>query len=110
MTVKGSQVEPGGDTEAPTVPEKLEAKEVTSSTVTVKWSASKDNEGVAGYVIYVDGLEIGKVADTEAVIKNLKADTEYEISVTAYDEAGNHSEAAVVTVRTAKASGSGGEG
>lgn len=110
VTVKGSQVEPGVDTEAPTVPEKLEAKEVTSSTVTVKWSASKDNEGVAGYVIYVDGLEIGKVADTEAVIKNLKADTEYEISVTAYDEAGNHSEAAVVTVRTAKASGSGGEG
>lgn len=110
VTVKGSQVEPGVDTEAPTVPEKLEAKEVTSSTVTVKWSASKDNEGVAGYVIYVDGLEIGKVADTEAVIKNLKADTEYEISVTAYDEAGNLSEAAVITVRTEKASGSGSEG
>ena len=76
MTVKGSVVEPDVDTEAPTAPEKLEAKEVTSSTVTVKWSASKDNKGVAGYVIYVDGLEIGKVADTEAVIKNLKADTE----------------------------------
>ena len=110
MTVKGSQVEPGGDTEAPTVPEKLEAKEVTSSTVTVKWSASKHNKGVAGYVIYVDGLEIGKVADTEAVIKNLKADTEYEISVRAYDEAGNLSESAVITVRTEKASGSGSEG
>ena len=110
VTVKGSQVEPGVDTEAPTVPEKLEAKEVTSSTITVKWSASKDNEGVAGYVIYVDGLEIGRVADTEAVIKNLKADTEYEISVRAYDKAGNLSEAAVVTARTEKVSGSGSEG
>lgn len=110
VTVKESEVEPGVDTEAPTVPEKLEAKEVTSSTVTVKWSASKDNEGVAGYVIYVDGLEIGRVADTEAVIKNLKADTEYEISVRAYDEAGNFSEATVITVRTEKASGSGSEG
>lgn len=110
VTVKESEVEPGVDTEAPTVPEKLEAKEVTSSTVTVKWSASKDKEGVAGYVIYVDGLEIGRVADTEAVIKNLKADTEYEISVRAYDEAGNFSEATVITVRTEKASGSGSEG
>ena len=110
VTVKGSVVEPDVDTEAPTAPEKLEAKEVTSSTVTVKWSASKDNKGVAGYVIYVDGLEIGKVADTEAVIKNLKADTEYEISVRAYDEAGNLSESAVITVRTEKASGSGSEG
>ena len=61
-------------------------------------------------MIYVDGLEIGKVADTEAVIKNLKADTEYEISVRAYDEAGNLSESAVITVRTEKASGSGSEG
>ena len=110
VTVRGSQVEPGVDTEAPTVPEKLEVKEASSSTVTVKWSASKDNVAVTGYVIYVNGLEIDTVAGTEAVVRNLKADTEYEISVRARDGAGNLSAEAVVTARTAKASGAGSEG
>lgn len=99
-----------GDLEAPSAPEDLKVTETTSSSITVEWTAAKDNTGVAGYEIYVDGNSAGTVdADTtNAKIDNLAEDTEYEISVKAYDEAGNYSEAAEVTARTEKESGSSG--
>lgn len=99
-----------GDLEAPSAPEDLKVTETTASSITVEWTAAKDNTGVAGYEIYVDGNSAGTVdADTtSAKIDNLAEDTEYEISVKAYDEAGNYSVAAEVTARTEKESGSSG--
>ena len=99
-----------GDLEAPSAPEDLKVTETTASSITVEWTAAKDNTGVAGYEIYVDGNSAGTVdADTtSAKIDNLAEDTEYEISVKAYDEAGNYSAAAEVTARTEKESGSSG--
>lgn len=109
VTVKAGENPPAEDTTAPTAPADLKTKDITSSSITITWSASKDDTGVAGYEIFVNGISAGKVTTREAVIGNLKADTEYVITVKAYDEAGNVSEAATITAKTEKEDGPGKE-
>jgi len=46
------------DDESPSIPQNLNAENITSSTVDLNWSASADNVGVTGYKIYQDGTEI----------------------------------------------------
>ena len=43
------------DTEAPSVPTDVKASDITKTGATVTWTASTDNEGVAGYNVYVNG-------------------------------------------------------
>ena len=88
------------DVEAPTAPTNLKVTSVKKDSIELSWDASKDNVGVAGYKVYLDGLEIGVVDDTKATIIKLASGTEYEIEIRAYDEAGNESEGEVVTVTT----------
>lgn len=88
------------DTEPPTVPTNLSAKKVKETSMSVSWKASKDNEKVAGYEVYVNGQSIGTVTGTSIDIKDLKAGTKYQITVKAYDEAGNYSEEAGIKVET----------
>ena len=90
------------DKEAPTAPGKLSKAEVTKDSIQIRWKKSKDNVGVEGYEIFLNGVSIKKVsADTTSVmISNLLAGTEYQITVKAYDAAGNYSEAAALTVKT----------
>lgn len=104
VTVKEGENPPEEDITAPTAPADLKTEDITSSSITITWSASKDDTGVAGYEIFVNGISAGKVTNREAVIGNLKADTEYVIIVKAYDGAGNVSVAASITVKTEKAS------
>ncbi|WP_034861312.1 fibronectin type III domain-containing protein, partial [Ruminiclostridium cellobioparum] len=49
------------DIQAPTVPEDLTILAVVGGTVSLSWSPSTDNEGVAGYEIYRDGVLIKTV-------------------------------------------------
>lgn len=90
----------GADREAPTAPENLKAKDVKENSLVLRWKASKDNVGVAGYEIFVNGVSIGIVKENAALINNLKPGTEYTISVKAFDAAGNYSEAATIKVTT----------
>ena len=102
VTVKGKAEQPDVDKEAPTAPGKLSKAEVTKESIQIRWKNSKDNVGVEGYEIFLNGVSIKKVsADTTSVmISNLLAGTEYQITVKAYDAAGNYSEAAALTVKT----------
>ena len=102
VTVKGKAEQPDVDKEAPTAPGKLSKAEVTKDSIQIRWKKSKDNVGVEGYEIFLNGVSIKKVsADTTSVmISNLLAGTEYQITVKAYDAAGNYSEAAALTVKT----------
>ena len=102
VTVKGKAEQPDVDQEAPTAPGKLSKAEVTKDSIQIRWKKSKDNVGVEGYEIFLNGVSIKKVsADTTSVmISNLLAGTEYQITVKAYDAAGNYSEAAALTVKT----------
>ena len=81
------------DTEAPGVPTNVSATDVTQTGAQVTWSASADNVGVVGYNVYVGE---GKVNDTpvtatEYALTGLTANTEYTVSVSAVDAAGNES-------------------
>lgn len=92
---------PTNDTTAPTVPMNLAASEVTSTSVTLTWTASTDNVGVVGYEVYVDGTLKDTTSVTSLVINGLTANTTYDFTVKAKDAAGNLSAAsAAITVTT----------
>ena len=93
------------DTKAPTAPEKVAVTDVTTTTAKVTWAASTDNVGVAGYNVYLNGSETPVnsetlVTDTEYSLTDLTAATNYSVTVTAVDAAGNASEGAVRTFTT----------
>jgi chitodextrinase len=60
-------------------------------TVTLTWTASTDNVGVAGYKIFRNGTQVGTSATTSYVSAGLAASTTYSYTVSAYDTAGNNS-------------------
>mgnify|MGYP001291783823 CR=1 FL=1 len=94
------------DTEAPSVPTDVKASDVTKTGATVTWTASTDNEGVAGYNVYVNGAQVNDtlVATTEYVLTGLTEGTEYTVEVEAVDTNNNVSAKAAVTFTTAKTS------
>ncbi len=52
------------DTQAPTAPTNLAAGTVTATQVPLSWSASSDDQGVAGYRIFRGAGQVGEVAGT----------------------------------------------
>ncbi|MDQ2086550.1 dockerin type I domain-containing protein [Herbivorax sp. ANBcel31] len=81
------------DTEPPTIPQSVEVTEITDTTATLKWDSSNDNEAVEGYNIYSDGTKVKTTTDTTATLTELLSNQKYLFSVTAFDEAGNESDA-----------------
>ena len=92
------------DTEAPSVPTDVKASDVTKTGATVTWTASTDNEGVAGYNVYVNGAQVNDtlVATTEYVLTGLTEGTEYTVEVEAVDTNNNVSAKAAATFTTKK--------
>ena len=94
------------DEEKPTEPKSVNILSRTGSTVTLKWSASKDNVGVVRYIVYRNGKAIEEnLKTTEYVDKGLVADEIYTYEVSAVDAAGNESEkcdALITTVASPK--------
>ncbi|OPH47272.1 hypothetical protein BC351_12295 [Paenibacillus ferrarius] len=82
------------DTQAPTVPSVL-VSGITSSTVTLRWTASTDNVELIGYDIYNGTALIGSVngSTTTYTAKGLAANTLYSFTIKAKDAAGNISAA-----------------
>ncbi|XEC93009.1 CBM35 domain-containing protein [Paenibacillus tarimensis] len=87
-------------TEVPTVPANLSAAAVSSSQIDLTWDASSDNEGVAGYKVYRDGVEVGSLTTTSYSDTGLAAYTAYNYTVKAYDAAGNLSMASNTATAT----------
>ncbi len=81
----------GGDSQAPTTPGNVSATPDAASKVTVKWTASTDNVGVAGYRVLRGKVSIGQVDATEYVDSTVLPGTTYSYQVAAYDQAGNSS-------------------
>ncbi|MFC4815787.1 MULTISPECIES: endonuclease [unclassified Flavobacterium] len=79
------------DTTAPSVPTNLAASNVTSTSLTLSWSASTDNVGVTGYDVYMNGSFKTSVTSTTSSITGLTASTTYSFTVKAKDAAGNSS-------------------
>lgn len=89
------------DTQAPTTPENIKAEEVTDTSASISWNASTDNVGVKGYEVK-NGDELLKdiTEGTSTSLDGLTPSTDYTLTVTAYDVAGNKSEPGSVTFRT----------
>jgi chitinase len=99
------------DTTAPSVPAGLSAPSVTSSSVTLTWTASTDNaggSGIAGYDVYRNGSLIGSPSSVGYTDSGLSAATAYNYRVRARDNAGNASAQGTQISATTSPGGGGG--
>ncbi|MEK8128181.1 lytic polysaccharide monooxygenase [Paenibacillus filicis] len=96
------------DTTPPTAPTGLHVMGTpTSSSVSLMWSASTDNVGVAGYRVYRGSTLVTTVSGStlDYVVTGLTANTTYTFTVRAFDAAGNVSgDSNAVSATTAAAS------
>lgn len=79
------------DTISPITPTNLSAAAISSSAISLTWTASTDAVGVTGYKIYRAGTQIGTSATNSYSDSGLTAGTAYSYTVSAYDAAGNTS-------------------
>src|SRR5262249_29482374 len=77
------------DTQPPSVPTGLAASDVSSSQITVSWSASTDDIVVAGYQVFRDGAPVRTTAATSYPDTGLAPFTSYSYTVAAFDYANN---------------------
>ena len=76
---------------APTAPTGLTKTAATVSSVSLSWTASTDNVGVAGYSLTRNGVAAGTTATRTTTFTGLACGTTYTLGVAAYDAAGNTS-------------------
>jgi hypothetical protein len=82
------------DTTPPSTPSGVTANVDSTTAITVSWSASTDNVGVAGYKVYRDGslfITIQSPNTLSYTNTGLRPMTSYSYNVSAYDAAGNES-------------------
>ncbi len=91
----------GPDTHAPTMPGKLAVSATTSTTVTLTWSASTDDKGVASYGVYRSGSRVATPTATTQTLVGLTCATTYPLAVSAADAAGNRSAKTSLNATTA---------
>ena len=110
ISVGGAAPPPPADTTPPSTPAGLTAQATTSS-VSLSWTPSTDNVGVAGYRVYRNGSALATTAATSFNDSTVAAGTTYSYSVAAYDAAGNVGAAwAAVSVAVPPAPTGGGGG
>ncbi|MCL5010687.1 MAG: hypothetical protein M1127_00535 [Patescibacteria group bacterium] len=86
---QGSAVE--ADTIPPSRPTGLSAAVSSTSTISLIWTPSTDNIGVAGYNIYRDNVKKAESSSPSYTDIGLTASTTYAYQVSAYDGANNES-------------------
>ena len=82
---------PGSDNQAPSAPASLTATSVTKTSISLSWTASTDDIGVTGYLVYQEDSLVGKATSTSYNAIGLTCGTVYKMSAKAYDAAGNAS-------------------
>lgn len=102
---------PAGDTAAPSVPGGVTAVADGPTQVSVRWSASTDDVGVASYQVERDGAVVANaVTGTSFVDSAVAAGTQYGYTVSAVDAAGNRSAQSASVSVTTPSDGGGGDG
>jgi chitodextrinase len=89
-----------GDTQPPTAPTNLARTASTTSSISVSWSGSTDDVGVAGYGLYRNGASVASTSTLAHTFAGLACGTGYTLAVDAYDAAGNRSGQATLTAAT----------
>jgi uncharacterized protein YkwD/chitodextrinase len=90
----------GTDTAAPSTPSGLTVTSTSKTSVGVRWSASTDNVGVAGYRLYRGSTRVATTTGTTFTFTGLACGTSYQLGVEAVDAAGNASGRRTVTAST----------
>ena len=88
------------DTQAPTAPSGVALVTRTTTSISIGWTASSDNVGVAGYDLYLAGSAVGTASATRVHFTGLTCGTNYTLGVDAYDAAGNRSAQATTAIST----------
>jgi|GEM_PF-2682645 len=89
----GPPVTEEADSTPPSVPASVRVSATTSSSITVRWNASTDEQsGIGGYRVFADDDFIGSTSNLRFTVRDLDPATEYEISVSAYDDSENENE------------------
>ncbi len=104
--------ESNADLQSPSVPGGLVLNGKTESSVSMSWSPSTDNVGVSGYIIFLNGTVKGTSTGTSYRINDLRSNTSYALTVSAYDASSNKSlpsQALMVTTENSAASGDPGD-
>jgi chitodextrinase len=91
LLVTGFVAAAPNDTVAPSVPAGLAASNVTDSSAMVSWAASTDNVLTTGYYVYLDGVLIDSTVSpiTSITLSGLMPVSSYDVTVSAFDAAGN---------------------
>jgi glucose/arabinose dehydrogenase len=97
----------GGDVTLPSPPGAPTLVTATPNTATVRWTASTDNVGVAGYDVYHDGQLCAQTdsATLTGTCMNLSPKTTYNFYVNARDAAGNVSQPSPILPVTTPSNG-----
>jgi YD repeat-containing protein len=94
------------DVTPPSVPVNLTTNGFTPSQLSIVWNRAFDTggSGLAGYQIYVNGSPVATTANTNCLLTGLMPNTQYCLTVAAYDHATNISAASLpVCVTTSNA-------
>lgn len=76
----------------PTTPNGLTVSEVTQTEIRLTWTASFDNEQVAGYEVLEGTALVADVCEPEALLQGLLPATSHTYTVRAYDGVGRRSD------------------
>jgi hypothetical protein len=98
----------GGGTTAPAAPTGLAVSGVTSSSVSLSWSAPSGT--VSGYYVYRNGTRATSVTGASATISGLAASTTYTFTVSAFNAVGEGPQSGQVQATTSSSSSGGGGG
>jgi hypothetical protein len=92
------------DAVPPNAPSALSAS-ATSSSIELGWKASTDNEGVVGYRVFRDGVQIASPSTPFYSDTSIQPSTSYSYHVVAYDAGGNTSSASNTATVNSQAPG-----
>jgi chitodextrinase len=90
----------GVDTQVPTTPTNLNASSITQTSFNLTWTASTDNVGVQAYEVKQGGTWLAEPTTTSYSVTGLTCGTTYNMTVGAFDAAGNYSGVATKSVTT----------
>lgn len=89
------------DATPPSQPGSFAETSSDGTSASTSWTAATDNVGVAGYTLYLNGLQAGTTQATSYVFWTLACGTTYPAGLEADDAAGNVSSRATLLVTTA---------
>ena len=89
------------DSDPPQPVADIEASRVTARRLSISWPAARDNVGVIGYRIWLNGFDVATTAETRARLRWFNDDSgQHVVQIRALDAAGNQSQSSPTLVVT----------